>query len=283
MRSTSASHYMLQNLLHSVLMLAGMFGLLALIGWLLMGVAGIFWSLGIVVIVILSSRQLSPRLLLYLYGAQPLSPEQAPELHDILSQLTTRASLPYLPRLYILPSRIMNAFTMGHNQHTYIVLSNAMLSVMNLRELTGVLAHEVAHIRHQDLWVMTLADVLSRLTNLLAITGLFLMLVYLPLFVLTGQTIPWLLLIVLLLSPNLSALLQLALSRSREYSADIEAVSLTGDAYGLASALEKIEYYQGGWIERILLPGRKLPDPSLLRTHPQTEERVRRIFEVSGQ
>ena len=82
---------------------------------------------------------------------------------------------------------------------------------------------------------------------------------------------------------DLSALLQLALSRSREYSADIEAVNLTGDPHGLASALEKIEYYQGGWIERILLPGHKLPDPSLLRTHPQTEERIKRIVAFAGQ
>lgn len=265
-----------------MLLLAGMFALLSFIGWLLMGVAGIFWSLGIVIFVIVSSRHLSPRFILYLYRARPLSPQQAPELYDILYQLANRAPLQYLPQLYIIPGRIMNAFTIGQNQHTYIALSNAILSNMSQREIAGVLAHEVAHIHHNDLWVMALADVLSRLTNLLAITGIFLILIYLPLFVLSGETIPWLLLIVLLLSPNLSALLQLALSRSREYNADIEAVDLTDDPHGLASALEKIESYQGGWVERILFPNRKIPDPSLLRTHPQTEERIKRIFEIAG-
>lgn len=282
MHKSSVRFYQLQNLIHSMLLLAGMFALLSFIGWLLMGVAGIFWSLGIVIFVIVSSRHLSPRFILYLYRARPLSPQQAPELYDILYQLANRAPLQYLPQLYIIPGRIMNAFTIGQNQHTYIALSNAILNNMSQREITGVLAHEVAHIHHNDLWVMALADVLSRLTNLLAITGIFLILVYLPLFVLSGETIPWLLLIVLLLSPNLSALLQLALSRSREYNADIEAVDLTDDPHGLASALEKIEYYQGGWVERILFPNRKIPDPSLLRTHPKTEERIKRIFAIAG-
>jgi heat shock protein HtpX len=283
MTRASARHYMRQNLLHSLLLLLGMFTLLALIGWLILGVTGVFWSLRIVVFVIISSRRLSPRLLLYLYGAQPLTPQQAPDLYELLAQLSNRASLPYPPRLYVIPGRIMNAFTIGQNQHTCIALSKGILTSMNARELAGVLAHEVAHIRHRDLWVMTLADVLSRLTHLLALTGLFMIMVYLPMFILAGETIPWLLFIILLMSPNLSALLQLALSRSREYSADIEAVNLTGDPYGLASALEKIEYYQGGWVERILLPGRRLPDPSLLRSHPRTEQRIKRILEISGQ
>jgi heat shock protein HtpX len=283
MTRASARQYMQQNLLHSLLLLLGMFALLALIGWLILGVTGIFWSLGIVFIVIISSRRLSPRLLLYLYGARPLTPQQAPDLYELLARLTNRASLPRLPGLYVIPGRMMNAFTIGQNQHSSIALSEGMLSSMNSHELAGVLAHEVAHIRHRDLWVMTLADVLSRLTHLLALTGLFMIMVYLPMFVLAGESIPWLLFIVLLMSPNLSALLQLALSRSREYSADIEAVNLTGDPYGLASALQKIEYYQGGWIERILLPGRRLPDPSLLRSHPRTDERIKRILEISGQ
>ena len=282
MHKPSVRYYQLQNLIHSILLLAGMFALLSFIGWLLMGVVGVLWSMGIVVFVVISSRRLSPRFILYLYRGRPLSPQQAPELYDILYQLARRASLQYPPKLFIIPSPIMNAFTIGQNQHTYVALSNAMLSNMNQREITGVLAHEVAHIHHNDLWVMALADVLSRLTNLLALTGFFLILIYIPLFVLSGQTIPWLLLIILLLSPNLSALLQLALSRSREYNADIEAVNLTGDPHGLASALEKIEHYQGGWVERILFPGRKIPDPSLLRTHPLTEERIKRIFAIAG-
>jgi heat shock protein HtpX len=282
MHKPSVRYFQLQNLIHSILLLAGMFALLSFIGWLLMGGVGILWSLAIVVFVVVSSKHLSPRFILYLYRARPVSPQQAPDLYDILHQLANRASLQYVPQLYIIPSRIMNAFTVGQHQHTYVAISDALLSNMNLREMAGILAHEVAHIHHNDLWVMTLADVLSRITNLLAITGTFLILVYLPLFILLGETIPWLLLIVLLLSPNLSALLQLALSRSREYNADIEAVNLAGDPHGLASALEKIEYYQGGWVERILFPGRRASEPSLLRTHPQTVERIKRIYALAG-
>jgi heat shock protein HtpX len=260
-----------------------MFALLSFIGWLLMGDIGVLWSVIIVILVIVSSKRLSPRVILYLYGAQPVSPRQATELYDLLHQLSASASLNYLPQLHIIPSRLMNAFTIGQEPDTHIALSDGMLRNLNRQEIRGVLAHEIAHIHHNDLWVMALADVLSRLTNLMAITGMFLLAVYLPLFVLSGEPIPWLLLLVLLLSPNLSALLQLALSRSREYNADIEAVNLTADPHGLASALAKIEYYQGGWAERILFPGRKAPDPSLLRSHPRTEERIKRILSIGSQ
>jgi heat shock protein HtpX len=277
-----ARYYQLQNLIHSVLLLAGMFALLSFIGWLLLGVMGVLWSLAIVMLVIFSSKRLSPRVILYLYGARSITPAQATELYDILNQLSARASLHFLPQLHIIPSRLMNAFTIGQEADTHIALSDGMLRNLNTQEIRGVLAHEIAHIRHNDIWVMALADVLSRLTNLMAMTGIFLLLVYLPLFLLSGEPIPWLLLLVLLLSPNISALLQLALSRSREYNADIEAVELTGNPQGLASALAKIEYYQGGWAERILFPGRKAPDPSLLRSHPQTQERIKRILEVAG-
>ena len=274
-------YYQLQNLLHSLLLLAGMFALLAFIGWLLMGGIGIAWSLAIIILLVVSSRRLSPRLILYLYRAQPLYPHQAPELYDMLDELAGHAQLQSLPQLYFIPSKIMNAFTIGHGQDTYITLSDGMIHNLDLRELRGVVAHEIAHINHNDIWVMALADVMSRITNLMAITGVFLLVAYLPVFILAQEPLPWLLLLVLLLSPNLSALLQLALSRSREYNADIEAANLTGDARGLASALAKIEYYQGGWVERVLFPGRKLPDPSLLRTHPRTEERIERLMSLS--
>ena len=84
--------------------------------------------------------------------------------------------------------------------------------------------------------------------------------------------------IALYLAPTVSNLLQLALSRAREYDADLDAAQLTGDPAGLASALDKLERYQGRFWEDLLLPGRRIPDPSLLRSHPPTEERVRRLL-----
>lgn len=91
------------------------------------------------------------------------------------------------------------------------------------------------------------------------------------------MTIPWLAFILLWLAPHISALLQMALSRNREYGADIYAAELIGNPLALASALRKIEMVQGYWIERILFPGRRVPHPSILRTHPKLDERIRRL------
>ena len=88
----------------------------------------------------------------------------------------------------------------------------------------------------------------------------------------------WLLIALLVLSPTIASLLQLALSRTREYDADLDAAGLTGDPRGLASALEKLERYQGGLFETLLLPGRRVPQPSLLRTHPPTRDRIARLL-----
>ncbi len=85
---------------------------------------------------------------------------------------------------------------------------------------------------------------------------------------------------VLVFAPTLSALLQLALSRTREFEADVEAVRLTGDPHGLISGLEKLERLSGNWFERVFMSGRRVPEPSLLRTHPSTTERIRRLLQL---
>jgi heat shock protein HtpX len=147
-----------------------------------------------------------------------------------------------------------------------------------MRELTAVLAHEVAHIAHGDLRVMGLADSVSRLTSLFALTGQILLLLALPWFLVGGQMVEvnWLALLVLLLSPHLALLVQLGLSRVREFDADLKAAALTGDPEGLALALARIERASRSWLS-ILLPGWGNPEPSWLRTHPATAERIRRL------
>ncbi len=149
---------------------------------------------------------------------------------------------------------------------------------LELDELIGVLAHEVSHIRSNDLWVMGLADLFSRATSLLSLMGQFLLLLNLPLIVFTHMSISWFAIALLIFAPHLSALAQLALSRTREFDADLNAARLTADPQGLASALAKIERVQGGWLERVFLPGRRVPEPSLLRTHPETEARITRLM-----
>ncbi|MCU7801147.1 MAG: M48 family metalloprotease [gamma proteobacterium symbiont of Lucinoma myriamae] len=281
MNIPSAKSYQHQNYLHSLLLLIAMLGLLALIGFSVAGPAGVLGAFAIFLLIIITGPRVSSRFILSLYRARLIHPEQAPELYNGFYKLVDKAQIKYPPALYYLPSQVLNTFTVGLKKDTCIVISDGLLRCLDNRELTAVLAHEISHIRNHDLWVMFIADVLSRLTSLLALSGYLLILLYLPMLILYEQLVPWLLLIILVLAPNISALLQLALSRTREYSADLVAAQLTGDPLGLASALNKLEYYQHSWIERILLPGHKVPDPSLLRSHPTTQSRIRRLNDIA--
>jgi heat shock protein HtpX len=177
---------------------------------------------------------------------------------------------------------MLNAFAVGRREDAVIAVTDGMLRVLNLRELTGVLAHEISHIRNRDLWLMGIADLAGRLTRLMTLLGLALLLVNLPLWLGGVASVPWLLIPLLVFAPQITVLLQLALSRAREFDADLDAAGLTGDPDGLASALAKLERYQHGVWEQILLPGQRLPEPSVLRTHPPTAERIARLEALSG-
>jgi len=123
---------------------------------------------------------------------------------------------------------------------------------------------------------------MTRITSLLSFVGQVLVIVYLPMVFFTNARVPFVLILVLVFAPTLSVLLQLALSLNREYAADSTAVSLTGDPEGLASALKKMDTYERKLWDILILPGRKVPGPSVLRTHPHTQERVRRIVLLAG-
>ncbi len=271
----------LLNWLQSTLMLSGMGLLMGLVGWLLAGPEGALWTLLAGALLIAFSPRLSPKLVLRMYGAVPLTRQQAPELYALVEELARRAELPAVPRLYYVPAPEPNAFTMGKPEEAVIAVTIGLLQTMNLRELAGVLAHEITHIRNNDVWVMNLADTLTRVTANLSFLGQIILFINLPLIFMTGQGVSWLAILLLVFAPTLSALLQLALSRTREYDADLGAAELTGDPEGLASALAKLEAHNRGWLRRILLPGRSDPEPSLLRTHPPTQERIRRLLELA--
>jgi heat shock protein HtpX len=196
----------------------------------------------------------------------------------LLQRLAARAGLAHLPRLYYIRSSLLNAFAVGSRESAAIGITDGLLRTLNQRELAGVLAHELSHIRNNDLWIMSLADLMSRLTSLMSWLGQFLLILNLPVLMMGGVAVPWLLVLTLIFAPTVMALLQLALSRAREYDADLDAASITGDPQGLASALAKLERYQGRYWEEILLPGRRIPEPSLLRTHPPTKERIARLM-----
>ena len=272
----------LRNLVHSILLLGGIVGLLALCGWLLFGPEGLVGMALGAAIALAFSPTISPRMVLRLYRAREIAPHDLPQVLRMLAMLAERAGLERVPRLYYVPSRMLNAFAVGSPDDAVIAVTDGVLRALDLRELGGVLAHEISHIRNRDLWLMGIAEVAGRLTRLMTGFGLVLLIIGLPLWLSGAASLPWLLIPLLVFAPQITTLLQLALSRAREFDADLDAAGLTGDPGGLASALAKLEHYQRGAWEQILMPGRRLPEPSVLRTHPPTSERIARLEALSG-
>jgi len=271
--------YSIRNFLHSVVLIGSMLLLSATLGWLIWGVLGVIWITLLSFFFLLVGPSVSPQLLLRMYGARPISEYEAPDLIQTVRELARKAQLAVMPQLYYVPSQIANSFAMGSSEKGAIAVTDGLLRKLTSRELRGVLAHEVGHLRRNDGWVMGLADSVSQMVNIMSWVGQILLFINLPLLLTGKYLVPWFLIIVLMIAPTLSALLQLALSRTREFEADLEAARLSGDPRALASGLVKIERLSHSWFERIFLPGRRGPDPSLLRTHPGTDERVRRLLE----
>jgi heat shock protein HtpX len=272
----------LRNLLHSAVLVLGMALIVAACAWTLWGWQGVLWAIIMLAVSLVLSPTIPPAAVLSMYGAQPLGPTVFPDGYAILEDLSRCAGLPATPRLYYVPSAVMNAFAVGSRRASAIALTDGMLRRLSLRELGGVLAHEVSHIASNDLWIMNLADIMSRAATILSYFGMFLLLLNLPMAVAGAVAVPWLLVLLLVFAPTIMSLLQLALSRAREYDADLEAARLSGDPKALAAALVKMERYQGRIWESLLFPGTRVPDPSLLRSHPPTEARVRRLLELQG-
>ena len=255
--------------------------MLGFAGWLLGGaemalaaffaVVGLYWL----------QPLMAPHLILRVRGGRPLLPQQAPVLHRMVQDLARQARLERTPRLYFLPGDVMNAFTAGSGRHAVVGVTHALLRHLNRDEVAGVLAHEIAHIRNQDTRVMGFAALLSQLIQGMSLVGQLLLILNLPLILAGHKTIDLGGILLLILMPYAGLLIQLALSRSREYLADLEAAALVGSPQPLASALIKIERHNHG-IRRFHFgwPGFKPGGPSLLRTHPPTRERIRRLLEI---
>jgi heat shock protein HtpX len=218
-----------------------------------------------------------------MYRAHPLEARQGEQIPYIVEELSRRAQLPAVPKVYVIPSMTLNAFATGTPQKAVVGITEGLLRRLSLRELTGVLAHELSHVRNDDLAVMSLADLMTRFTGVLSYLAIFIAIFNLPAWLLGDADMPWLALLLLYLAPTIGSLLQLGLSRTREFDADLEGTLLTGDPRGLASALEKLERYQGSiWEDMLPLPSRRIPQPSLLRSHPPTAERVARLLALEN-
>ena len=264
-------------MVQELLLLTGMAVVFAAVGWLLWGRAGLLSVLlaGLVVAV------LRPRVpvgwVLWMYRAQPLPRWAAPQLHWIVDVLAERAGLHRRPALYYVASPVANAFVAGRQGQSALAVTDGLLRLLNGRELAGVLAHELSHLRNGDTAIMGLSDLIARLAQWMAWVGLWSVLVTVPLAFSRGVAQPVLLSVFLIVVPSVVSLLQLAMSRSREYDADLDAVLLTGDPEGLARALIVLDLTEGRIWERIMVGRSSAPDPLLLQTHPRTEQRVRRL------
>jgi len=275
-----AAEHKVANILHTLLILITMMALLALLGLVIAGIEGLFLALFFGVVLILFYPSIDPSTLAKLYGAKYLPEEQAPQLYNYLKELSSRAELKRLPSLFIIDTDIMAAFTMGNGSNAAIVISKGLINNLELPEIVSILAHETAHIINNDLWLMSLTDIISRITSIFSIIGQVMVLIYLPFYFFADVNIPWLGIAILLLAPLTNTLLQLTLSRIREYDADLTAAYLTGETENLAKALAKIEYSDRSFLESIFLPTKQEKIPSLFRTHPSTEERIKRLSSI---
>jgi heat shock protein HtpX len=273
-----------KNDLHSALLVGGLALITAFCAWLLSGWLGVVVTLAAVWLVYVLGPRVPPEFVMRMFRARPLDPRNGAQIAELLDVLSQRAEIAR-PRLYVIPSATLNAFAVGSPDNALIGVTEGLLRRLSLRELAGVLAHELSHVRNNDLAVMGLADIMTRITQVLSYLAVFLAIFNLPGLITGDSDVSLLGLALLYLAPTFGSLLQLALSRTREYDADLEGAQLTGDPAGLAAALEKLERYQGHFWEDLMfpVPGRRIPQPSLLRTHPTTEERVARLRALEGQ
>jgi len=259
----------------SALAIAGMTLLLAVCGWIVGGTEGVQQALtgG-------APRPNGPAIaretIFRWFGASLLRPAELPELFNILAEVCHRARLPRLPDIYCLPGPgDMNAYALGGPEGAAIILTEGLLRRMTREEIAGILAHEVAHIRNNDVWTMSWAAALHRAIEWTSLTGLVLLRAQHA-----GTAVNRPLAALLHAAPSIARLLCLALSRTRELDADATALELTGDWQALIAALEKLEHHHSGFAAQ----PRSAPENGqtrLLRSHPATSERVGALLSLA--
>ena len=276
------NYYRRRNLIQSFILIGGLTLLLVLLGWSFAGLYGIVWAFLMGAIPFFITVRLFPHLTLKMYGARPLSRDEAPVLHDVVAVLSQRASLPAPPAVCYIPANTVLIFSVGKGSNAAVAISAGIFHLFTLRELVAVLGHEIAHIRRGDTLVMAFADVVTRISHFLSFFGMILLTVNLPLLLLGSTPVPWVPIILMITAPTVSALLQLALSRSREFEADILGAEVSGDPEALATALDKLEAFRLEVQKRTILPARGA-EPSFLRTHPATALRIERLRDIARQ
>lgn len=268
--------------LRTTILLASLSGLLVLIGALIGGPSTAALFLGIALLINLGSYFFSDKLALKMSRAQPIEESENPRLYQIVRELTTRANLP-MPRLYMIPQDQPNAFATGRNpKNSAVAVTRGITKLLSEDELRGVLAHELAHVRNRDILIQSVASAIGA-----AITYLAYMLMWFgdddsPLSAVAG-------LAMVLLAPLAASIIQLSISRQREYAADAGGAEICGNPESLASALLRLEQgaaampmqvNQAAEPLYIVKPFSGKGIAGLFSTHPPIEERVKRLRQM---
>jgi heat shock protein HtpX len=276
----------MSNGLKTALLLGALSGLLLVVGEWLGGSSGIVIALLFAAVMNVGSYWFSDKIVLRMYGAQPVGPEHP--LYRITERLARQAGLP-MPRVYVIPEASPNAFATGRNpQNAAVAATQGIMELLSEHELEGVIAHELAHVKHRDTLTSTIAATLAA-----AIVGVGRMLMYAGLFggrhdERGGASNPVAMLAMIVLAPVAAMFIQAAISRTREFSADAGGAQIAGTPYGLADALRKIDAVAKRvpldanpatahlFIVKPFLGGGLM---SLFSTHPPTEVRIRALLE----
>lgn len=274
----------LQENLKTFVLLTGLTAVLVVAGYFIAGVTGAAVALVLALAMNAFAYWNSAALALRGSHAVPLRREEAPELHEMLDRLCAQAGLP-VPSLHLIPSPVPNAFATGRNpQHAAVAVTEGLLRALDRDEVEGVIAHELAHIQHRDILTSSVAATVAG-----AITAVANIAMFLPLFQNDEEegANPLALMLFSLLAPVAAMVVQMAVSRTREYAADATAARLTGRPEALASALERLHRPQALPAPRpvaatqahmyIASPLKGQGLMTLFSTHPPFEERVRRL------
>lgn len=255
----------------------GLVLLLSVAGYLFLGWLGVAWVIGASAFGLALVGKLPFAVLARLHRARPLHPYEAPRLRAVTAELARRAGLPKAPVLLALPGGPPQAFAALTAEGPVVGVTPALVSLLDEDELAGVLAHEISHVAAGDTRLMAAARVLQSVSTRLAWVGwLWLALAVLTLGVATPSVWPA---VVLIAVPVWGRMLELALSRTREFGADLEAARLTGNPLALANALSKLEAYQRRRLG-VFAPALRIPEH--WSSHPATPQRIARLEALAG-
>ena len=278
---------MVNNWLKTTLLMAAIVALFGAVGMMLGGAMGMLIALLLGGAMNLWAYWNSDKMVLRMYNAQEVGPVEAPEFYAIVADLARRAELP-MPKVYVIDQAQPNAFATGRNpEHAAVAATTGILRLLDTRELRGVMAHELAHVKNRDILTSTISATIAGAISSLAQFGMF--------FGGGDRDRPNAIvqIVLMVLAPLAAMLIQMAISRAREFGADRGGAEISGDPEALASALRKIEAYARGTpmdtAERhpetaqmmIINPLSGGDLRGLFSTHPATEQRVAKLLEIA--